>query len=412
MANWMEKRAKNLEAIKTLRFGVEIETAGLSKVACARAIQSVVGGRAIGSYETSVVDAEGRTWKATHDGSIQSPNGESAEIVTPPLTYADMEKLQDVVRALRTAGATINASCGLHVHVDGASLSPADIARLARLVYRQEEFIAKGLGVLAARRSQWCKALSADFAERLASRRPQTREEIGRLWYDTPRGDFSGRAATHRDYSRYSGLNLHSLFFRGTVEFRWFNSTLHAGEVRAFVVLCLALVAESKHARAVAARDTSMTPWHFVRWLRRIAFGATEFRAVRSHVVKGFDAASLARPARGARARRAAAAAAAAPASEPSGSTTPATTPAPANGVPEVGARLSLRHADRVPLEVVVVERVSSCELVLRPVYGPTDTGEAFTIRRETSWASWWLDELAAHFESTQALRLCPSAEA
>ena len=33
----------------------------------------------------------------------------------------------------------------------------------------------------------------------------------------------------HYNWTRYYALNLHSVFYRGTVEWRCFNSTLHAG---------------------------------------------------------------------------------------------------------------------------------------------------------------------------------------
>lgn len=40
-----------------------------------------------------------------------------------------------------------------------------------------------------------------------------------------------------------NALNLHSFFQKGTVEFRLFNSTLHAGKIKAYVQFCLALSA-------------------------------------------------------------------------------------------------------------------------------------------------------------------------
>ena len=40
---------------------------------------------------------------------------------------------------------------------------------------------------------------------------------------------------------RYYALNLHSVFYRGTLEWRCFESTLHAGRVRANITLALAI---------------------------------------------------------------------------------------------------------------------------------------------------------------------------
>ncbi len=86
-------------------------------------------------------DRKGRTWKAMSDGSIDtqrkvngnkvSASGEySCEVVTPILQYDDLEDLQNVVRALRAAGAFANSSCGIHVHVDGANHTPDSLTRL------------------------------------------------------------------------------------------------------------------------------------------------------------------------------------------------------------------------------------------------------------------------------------------
>ena len=60
--------------------------------------------------------------------------------------------------------------------------------------------------------------------------------EFETLWYN---GD--SRRNVHYDYSRYHALNLHSVFSKGTIEFRMFNSTLHAGEVKSYIQLCLAI---------------------------------------------------------------------------------------------------------------------------------------------------------------------------
>lgn len=60
--------------------------------------------------------------------------------------------------------------------------------------------------------------------------------EVEQMWYN----GYGGRYI-HYDDSRYHGLNLHSVFSKGTIEFRMFNSTLHAGEVKSYIQLCLAI---------------------------------------------------------------------------------------------------------------------------------------------------------------------------
>ena len=75
-------------------------------------------------------------------------------------------------------------------------------------------------------------------------------------------------------------MNLHSVFYRGTVEWRCFNSTLHAGKVAAYVNLCLAISAQ-----AIAQRSTVMRKTHsdnelftFRVWLVRLGLNGDEFK--------------------------------------------------------------------------------------------------------------------------------------
>ncbi len=109
--------------MKTLNFGIEIETVGLNKLALANAIQRVVGGVVHGDANRATVTmADGRVWRAVSDGSLSgSING---EVVSPILTYADLEPLQNVVRALRGAGARADDSCGIHYAWAVAMRSP------------------------------------------------------------------------------------------------------------------------------------------------------------------------------------------------------------------------------------------------------------------------------------------------
>ena len=91
--------------MKTLRFGIEIETVGLSRRSSPSAIHSVVVGVvATSTADWRITDASGRRWQVVPDGS---PSGgeNSGEIVSPVLGYDDIDELQNVVRAVRTAGA-------------------------------------------------------------------------------------------------------------------------------------------------------------------------------------------------------------------------------------------------------------------------------------------------------------------
>ena len=72
-----------------------------------------------GYYTWSAWDAQGREWKFQRDVSIEGPDSEKCEMVTPILTYADMDTLQELVRRLRKAGAKSDYTrgCALFPHI-------------------------------------------------------------------------------------------------------------------------------------------------------------------------------------------------------------------------------------------------------------------------------------------------------
>jgi len=271
--------------MKALRFGIELETVGVARQALACAIQSVVGGaisQSGGEWHTTTPD--GCIWKVVRDGSL-SDSSNSGEIVSPVLDYADIEVLQRVVRALRAAGARTDSSTGIHIHVDGRRFDAASVTNLVRFVHKQERLLEHALGVSSNRLEQYCQSIDARFIEQLEARRPKTMQELREVWY--------GRAnvAPERYHgSRYRGLNLNSLFFRGTIEFRYFNGTLHAGEVKAYVQLVLALAANALTSKAASSKRRDFTPatakYDFRVVMIRLGLIGDEFKTARLHLTK------------------------------------------------------------------------------------------------------------------------------
>jgi len=107
--------------LQELRFGVEIETVKRRRGDVAHAIQSVVGGGVIHIGRSSsfdpweIRDDNNRVWKVVADSSLSNVAPEfRAEVVSPVLTYADLADLQDVIRAIRRCGATVDEKCGMH----------------------------------------------------------------------------------------------------------------------------------------------------------------------------------------------------------------------------------------------------------------------------------------------------------
>lgn len=118
-----EKMARQIAEAKKQTIGVEIEMNGITRSRAAKAAADFFG---TGRYKDtagrngyctwSAWDADGREWKFQRDVSIAGPDSEKCELVTPILTYADIETLQELVRQLRHAGAKSDAGRGCGVH--------------------------------------------------------------------------------------------------------------------------------------------------------------------------------------------------------------------------------------------------------------------------------------------------------
>ena len=87
---------------------------------------------------------DGRHWKVEREGSVTDP---SAEVVSPVCRYEDIEMVQEVVRAIRAAGAKADGSCGIHIHIGLGEHTPQSLRRLVNIVNAKED----GAGYMYAR---------------------------------------------------------------------------------------------------------------------------------------------------------------------------------------------------------------------------------------------------------------------
>ena len=243
--------------LKNQLFGVEVEMTGITREKAANIVAEVLGSTPSrpnsSCYETrTIADQANRKWKIMRDSSITAiRNDESnepldeykVEFVTPPLKYEDIELLQDIIRKLRENGAKSHSSCGIHIHVDGANHDAKSLRRLVNFMTSRQDLIYEALEIKD-RASHWCKKLNSNILKEMKSCSQLTKSEAERIWY-SPANDNYRYGISHEHYNdtRYHGVNLHSYFSIGTVEFRLFNSTLHAGKIKAYIQFCLAVSA-------------------------------------------------------------------------------------------------------------------------------------------------------------------------
>lgn len=287
--------------MRTQKFGIEIEMTGITREKAAKVIAEYFGTESfyIGTYyETyGAKDRQGRTWKATYDSSIIAQKKErgrtvgandtyKCEIVSPILTYQDLPDLQEVVRQLRHSGAFVNSQCGIHIHVDASRYTPQTLRNLVNIIASKEDILYKALQIDPAR-LRWCKKTNERLLETINRKKPETMEALKDIWYA---GSNRGRME-HYNETRYHGLNLHSTFTKGTVEFRLFNSTTHAGEIKAYIQFCLAVSHQALTQKKASARKTvtDNEKYAFRCWMLRLGLSGDEFKTCRLHFLKHLE---------------------------------------------------------------------------------------------------------------------------
>ena len=288
--------------IQDYNFGIEIEMTGLTRKKAARVIAEHFGTvpeHVGGNYDKYIArDPLGRVWQVVSDSSIESCrkiNGSlqyvddrsyQVEMVSPICSYSDIETIQEIVRKLRGKGALANDSTGIHVHVDAMHFDANSLRNLTNIMRSKEDILYKALQVDIERENTYCKKVDEGFLQRLNEYKPKTREELKQLWYNGDDG-----SGYHYHHSRYKGLNLHAVFQKGTVEFRLFNGTTHAGKIKTYIQLSLAICNQAltqKRARFTRTQSAN-EKYTFRTWLLRLGLIGEEFKTARRHLLANLD---------------------------------------------------------------------------------------------------------------------------
>lgn len=299
-----EKTMNQIAEMKKQTIGVEVEMNSITRQKAAKLAADFFGtsryentvGRN-GYYTWSAWDADGREWKFQKDVSISGPDDEKCEMVTPILRYEDMETLQELIRRLRKAGAKSDATrgCGVHIHIGANGHTPQSLRNLANIIASHESLLADALAIDRGRMSHYCRTVDPRFLETVNRRKPKTMAQLADIWYGS-QGENYGRTQ-HYNGSRYHMLNLHATFTKGTVEFRLFQfdapsdgkrNGLHAGQLKSYIQLCLALSQMAKTVRTASPKpQQNENPKYAMRtWLLRLGFIGEEFATAREFLTR------------------------------------------------------------------------------------------------------------------------------
>ena len=302
-----EKTTNQIAEMKKQTIGVEVEMNNITRQKAAKVAAEFFGtGRSEDTayrngYRTwSAWDAQGREWKFSRDVSIQGPDDEKCELVTPILRYEDMDLLQGLIRKLRKAGAKSDASrgCGVHIHIGANGHTAQTLRNLANIMASHEDLLASALDLDHRRISRYCQTVDPSFLRMVNRHKPTTMATLADIWYNSQHASYD-RSAHYND-SRYHMLNLHATFTKGTVEFRLFQfdepsegkqNGLHAGQLKSYIQLCLALSQMAKMVKTASPKPQQReNPKYAMRtWLLRLGFIGDEFKTARELLTRRLD---------------------------------------------------------------------------------------------------------------------------
>lgn len=221
------KTAKRTATKKiTLTFGVEIEC-----IVPASRVRTAAAANGLRYEYQSYNHTDNREYfKFVTDGSIDDDIREGGrnngiECVSPILndTPDGMAKLQNCVKALNDAGASVNRSCGLHVHVGVQNLKDNQIVNIYKNYQKLERLIDSFMAPSRREHCQWaCSMRTFNFDA-----------------CTTP------RELSYMIGTRYCKVNPESYYRHKTVEFRQHQGTTDFKKISMWVSFCTKLVAWS-----------------------------------------------------------------------------------------------------------------------------------------------------------------------
>jgi hypothetical protein len=198
--------------VNEMTFGVEIET-------------HIPRGRlAVGPHRHGYPIPELRNeWKADRDPSIRDFDGrtrEACEFVSGIFKgEAGLAQLLQDLATIKSFGAAVNSSCGLHIHVGFDKSNVKNLRKVVTMTANLEKAIFASTGTKNRETGRWAKSVRV-------------------------RGNAVEAIRVQRDHQdRYFVINV--ITTHETVEFRAFGSTLNATKLVGYIRLCFAIVEKS-----------------------------------------------------------------------------------------------------------------------------------------------------------------------
>lgn len=210
--------------------GVEIECFNLEKAAIRAAIQA----RGLKAHITGYDHHDSKdSYKLGYDGSIDG--NDSCELVSPILK--SLKSLETVCEVINEAGARVNKSCGLHVHLGAEKITLEQWCRIV-LNYAAIEAVIDSFQPRSRRANNntYCATITGECAGR-----------VRELYDDIKCGETKTMSDLQRcfNYDRYHKVNVMAWDAHKTIEFRQHGGTTDYEKIKNWIGFLTALVSWS-----------------------------------------------------------------------------------------------------------------------------------------------------------------------
>ena len=186
----------------------------------------------IATYATNYGDTRAMPgkWKIKPDGSLRAPPGYvGMELVSPPMNESGLDDVRKACEVIGSLGATVNKSCGLHVHVGARDLPFSALRKLAEL-YVRSELVMDSLMPNSRRGNTSSYARSMRHVRMDALANTRTAQDLVRLF----------------GQDRFAKVNFAAVWKHGTVEFRHHSASVSADKIIKWIVMVNAMVDTAK----------------------------------------------------------------------------------------------------------------------------------------------------------------------
>jgi hypothetical protein len=187
--------------------------------------------------------ARERKWSSCDDGT----SGVVVEYMSPILRESNYQKEIKNFCGKHLQNAGINTACGLHVHIDCADVDWRELANVFRYFYKFERWFFD----LMPRSRQ-----SNHFCQRLPNLpTPKRKSDLVNFLYGRPsvRGIKRDKYPSPNEngcVDRYFWINIHSYFYRRTLEIRLHSGTTNANKINRWIELLLVCIENGRKGEA------------------------------------------------------------------------------------------------------------------------------------------------------------------